>query len=98
VATLNSIDGRVKSSAAIVPAGANGAVSMFATDTTDVILDINGYFVAGSNASALAFYPLALYGPGFCLQRHGCSARSFGLHHYVAAGTDPAAGCDAERH
>lgn len=58
VATLNSIDGRVKSTAAIVPAGSNGAVSVFATDTTDVILDINGYFVAGSSPSALAFYPL----------------------------------------
>jgi virginiamycin B lyase len=58
VATLNSIDGRTKSNAAIVPAGANGAVSVFATDTTDVILDINGYFVAGASPTALAFYPL----------------------------------------
>jgi beta-propeller repeat-containing protein len=58
VATLNSIDGRIKSNAAIVPAGANGAISVFATDTTDVILDINGYFVAGSSPAALAFYPL----------------------------------------
>ena len=58
VATLNSIDGRVKSNAAIVPAGSNGAVSVFATDTTDLILDINGYFVAGNFPGALAFYPL----------------------------------------
>ena len=58
VATLNSLDGRVKSNAAIVPAGTNGAVSVFATDTTDVILDINGYFVAGSSPTALAFYPV----------------------------------------
>ncbi len=58
VATLNSLDGRVKSNAAIVPAGLNGAVSVFATDTTDVILDINGYFVAESSPTALAFYPL----------------------------------------
>jgi hypothetical protein len=58
VATLNSIDGRVKSNAAIVPAGSNGAVSVLVTDTTDVILDINGYFVAGTNAAALAFYPV----------------------------------------
>jgi hypothetical protein len=57
-ATLNSIDGRVKSNAAIVPAGSGGAVSVFATDTTDVILDINGYFVAGNSPAALAFYPL----------------------------------------
>ena len=58
VATLNSIDGRIKSNAAIVPAGLNGAISVFVTDATDVILDINGYFVAASNASALAFYPV----------------------------------------
>jgi len=58
VATLNSVDGRIKSNAAIVPAGTNGAVSVFATDTTDVILDINGYFVAGTNPTALAFYPV----------------------------------------
>jgi hypothetical protein len=59
VATLNSIDGRVKSNAAIVPAGSNGAVSVFATDTTDVVLDINGYFVPPANSAALAFYPVA---------------------------------------
>lgn len=58
VATLNSVDGRIKSNAAIVPAGGNGAISVFATDTTDVILDINGYFVPGNNTAALAFYPL----------------------------------------
>src|SRR5579864_1133518 len=58
VATLNSIDGRIKSNAAIVPAGVGGAISVFVTDATDVILDINGYFVAASNSSALAFYPL----------------------------------------
>jgi hypothetical protein len=58
VATLNSIDGRVRSHAAIVPAGANGAISVFATNTTDVTLDIDGYFVAGSSPTALAFYPM----------------------------------------
>jgi hypothetical protein len=41
-----------------VPAGSNGAVSVFATDSTDLILDINGYFVAGSFPGALAFHPL----------------------------------------
>jgi len=58
VSTLNSFDGRVKSNAAIVPAGSSGAVSVFATGPTDVVLDINGYFVAGSSPAALAFYPL----------------------------------------
>src|SRR5579872_2930283 len=59
VATLNSLDGRIKSNAAVVPAGTGGTISVFATDTTDVILDINGYFLPGSNAAARQFYPLA---------------------------------------
>jgi hypothetical protein len=59
VSTLNSYLGEVKANAAIVPAGAGGAVSLFASDATDVILDIDGYFVPGvDSASALAFYPL----------------------------------------
>ena len=56
VSTLNSYDGRVKANAAIVPAG-NNAVSVYVTDTTDLILDIDGYFVPASQ-STLAFYPL----------------------------------------
>jgi hypothetical protein len=81
VATLNSIDGRVKSNAAIVPAGTSGAISIFVTDATDVIIDINGYFVPNSDPTALAFYPLTpcrvvdtrnpagpLGGPGFAGQ------------------------------
>jgi len=57
VSTLNS-DGRVKANAAIVPAGTSGAISVYATDTTDLVLDINGYFVSATSTSALAFYPL----------------------------------------
>ena len=57
VSTLNSLDGRIKSNAAIVPAGVNGAISVFASDTTDVVLDINGYFI-GSSSSGLDFYPV----------------------------------------
>jgi uncharacterized repeat protein (TIGR03803 family) len=57
VSTLNSVDGRIKASAAIVPAGTNGAVNIYVTNTTNVILDINGYF-APVSSSTLAFYPL----------------------------------------
>jgi hypothetical protein len=57
VSTLNS-DGRVKANAAIVPAGSNGGVSVFVTNSTQVILDIDGYFVSKGTASALAFYPV----------------------------------------
>ena len=35
-----------------------GAISVFATNDTDVILDINGYFVAATNPAGLAFYPV----------------------------------------
>ena len=58
VSTLNS-DGRVKANAAITPAGANGGVSVYASDATQFILDIDGYFVpAGASVSGLEFYPL----------------------------------------
>jgi hypothetical protein len=58
VSTLNSLDGRVKANAAIVPAGTGGAVSVFASDATNVILDINGYFVPTTVSGSLAFYPV----------------------------------------
>jgi len=57
VSTLNSNDGRVKANAAIMPAGVNGAVTVWVTYTSDVLLDINGYFAPPSD-STLAFYPL----------------------------------------
>jgi hypothetical protein len=57
VSTLNS-DGRVKANAAIVPAGTNGGVNVFVTNSTQVILDIDGYFAPTGTASALAFYPV----------------------------------------
>jgi prefoldin subunit 5 len=56
VSTLNSIDGRVVANAAIVPAGASGAVSVYVTDQTEVIIDVNGYFSA-AGSSTLTFVP-----------------------------------------
>jgi hypothetical protein len=44
VSTLNSPDGRVKANAAILAGGNGGTVSVFASDTTDLVLDVNGYF------------------------------------------------------
>jgi hypothetical protein len=59
VTTLtNSPDGRVKQNAAIAAAGTGGAVSVYASDTTNVVIDINGYFAPLPDPSALAFYPL----------------------------------------
>ena len=57
VSTLNSLNGAVLANATIVPAGTSGAVSVYVTDASDVIIDINGYF-APSTGTALAFYPV----------------------------------------
>lgn len=57
VSTLNS-DGRIKGNAAIVPAGISGGVNVFVTNTTHVILDIDGYFAPAGTTSALSFYPV----------------------------------------
>ena len=59
VSTLNSLDGRIKANAAIVPAGhRSGSVSVYVTDTTNVVLDIDGYFRSPVGPSTLQFYPL----------------------------------------
>ena len=44
VSTLNSFNGTVVANAAIVPAGTSGSVSVFVSNTTDLIIDVNGYF------------------------------------------------------
>jgi hypothetical protein len=58
VSTLNSLDGTVLANAAIIPAGTGGAVSFFATNATDVVVDINGYFAA-PGSGGLNFYASA---------------------------------------
>lgn len=58
ISTLNSTDGRIKANAALVPAGADGSVTVYASDSTDLVLDINGYFASASPAT-LQFYPVA---------------------------------------
>ena len=58
ISTMNSLDGRIKANAATVSAGTpNQAVSVYVTSTTDMALDIDGYYVAATD-SALAYYPL----------------------------------------
>ncbi len=56
---LNSIDGRTKAVAGILPAGTNGTACFFASNDTDLVLDINGYFVPDTDVTAMAFYPMA---------------------------------------
>ena len=58
VSTLNAFTGTVTANAAIVPAGVSGAISVYVTNTTDLIIDINGYFAAPGSAGELLFYPV----------------------------------------
>ncbi len=54
--TLNSYDGRTKANAAIVPAGDYGAINVYATDDTDLVIDISGYFKSVSDQFAAASF------------------------------------------
>ena len=72
VSTLNNYLGTVVSNAAIIPAGdTNGSVNFYPHDATDVIVDINGYYVqAGAGTSqwtnngSSIFYSLGNVGIG----------------------------------
>jgi hypothetical protein len=43
--TLNDYLGTVVANACIVPGGTNGSVDVYADDATDLVIDINGYYV-----------------------------------------------------
>ena len=57
VSTLNDLTGTIVANAAIVPAGTEGAISVFATNNTDLVIDIDGYFAPAGTGQ----YPLSLY-------------------------------------
>src|SRR5262249_45498479 len=48
--------GTVVANAAIVPAGTGGAIDVFVTQQTHLIIDVNGYFAAPTSGGLL-FYP-----------------------------------------
>jgi hypothetical protein len=59
--TLNAPTGTVVANAAIIPAGGagtNGGVRVVATNPTDLIIDIDGYFAPPGAPGALSFYPV----------------------------------------
>ena len=60
VSTLNDIPGTIIANAAIVAAGTSGDVSVYPTNDTDLIIDINGYFAAAGMGG------LSLYGVSPC--------------------------------
>lgn len=56
VSTLNAPTGTVVANAAIVPTGLSGQVSIFVTNTADVVVDVNGYFAPAGSPGALSFF------------------------------------------
>jgi hypothetical protein len=58
VSTLNDQTGTIVANAAIVPAGTSGEVSVYATDNTQLVIDIDGYFAA-EGQGGLSLYPVA---------------------------------------
>ncbi len=73
--TLNSWTGKVVANAALVPAGTSGAISVYVSNPTDVILDTNGYFAAPGSAGALSFYPVTPCRVADTRNRHGLVRR-----------------------
>src|SRR5262249_4483286 len=57
VSVQNSPQGHLLANAAIVPAGTNGDISLYAPQSTDAVVDINGYF-APPGTAGLRFYPV----------------------------------------
>ncbi len=53
--TLNAPTGTVVANGAIVPAGSNGDVNVYVGGTSDVVIDVNGYF-ATPGAGGLSLY------------------------------------------
>src|SRR6516162_9359039 len=54
---LNDLTGAIVANAAIVPAGTSGDIDVYATNTTDLVVDLNGYF-APAGAGGLSLYNL----------------------------------------
>jgi hypothetical protein len=60
VSTLNSLDGSILANAALVPAGSAGSVDAYVTNDTNLILDIDGYFIPPSpSVGTFQFFPMS---------------------------------------
>lgn len=57
--SIRSPDGNTVANSAIVKAGSNGAIQVYASDATDLLIDVAGYFTDNTAVSNLVYYPLA---------------------------------------
>jgi len=56
--TVRSPDGLIVANSAIVRAGTGGAISVYSPSSTDILIDIAGYFTDNPAVSNLVYYPL----------------------------------------
>jgi hypothetical protein len=67
VSTLNALQGQIVANAAIVPAGTpNGSIDVYASNNTELVIDINGYYAAPMDLGANTGL-----GPGALLNNSG---------------------------
>ena len=69
VSTLNNPTATVVANAAIVPAAPDGDIDVYAYNSTDLIIDINGYFAAPGPERPLAVSGRALSRAGYAQQQ-----------------------------
>jgi hypothetical protein len=56
---LNALQGGIVDNSAVVPAGADGGIQVLATDNSDLVIDMNGYYVPASTVAG----PVGPQGP-----------------------------------
>jgi hypothetical protein len=79
VSTLNSPDGRVKANAALATGGNGGEISVYASNTTHLVLDVSGYFT--SAPAAYVYVPVT---PCRVVDTRANNGTSFGAPSLVA--------------
>ncbi len=67
VSTLNALTGTVTANAAIVPAGQQGAISVYPSNDTDLAIDVDGYFAPAEFGSGplIDVQPDSMPGAGY---------------------------------
>jgi len=56
ISNMNAYFGYAAANSAIVPAGANGSIDVFAYDATNLIIDVNGYFAPDDGTGRGLYY------------------------------------------
>ena len=56
--TVRSPDGQIVANSAIVRAGTNGGISVYSSESADLIVDVSGYYTDSTAVAGLAFYPM----------------------------------------